>query len=271
MKYDFKAIEKKWQKAWEKRGIFKAKDRVPGVENFYHLVMFPYPSGDLHIGHWYNFAPADVFARFMRMTGHNVMSPIGFDAFGLPAENAAIKRNIHPRDWTLKNVETMTEQMKSMGNSYDWSRLVVTCLPEYYKWNQWLFLQFLKHGLAYRKKAPANWCPSCKTVLANEQVVEGRCERCATEVVQKEIEQWLLKITDYAERLLNDLAGLRRRDALFFRQGNGRNDRSFHDAAGYAFWRDLRGSHAYASALGKGNVADRKPQRGRGIHQNSGA
>ncbi|OGZ02970.1 MAG: leucine--tRNA ligase [Candidatus Liptonbacteria bacterium RIFCSPLOWO2_12_FULL_60_15] len=208
MKYDFKAIEKKWQKAWEKRGIFKAKDRVPGVENFYHLVMFPYPSGDLHIGHWYNFAPADVFARFMRMTGHNVMSPIGFDAFGLPAENAAIKRNIHPRDWTLKNVETMTEQMKSMGNSYDWSRLVVTCLPEYYKWNQWLFLQFLKHGLAYRKKAPANWCPSCKTVLANEQVVEGRCERCATEVVQKEIEQWLLKITDYAERLLNDLAGL---------------------------------------------------------------
>ncbi|MDP3947568.1 MAG: class I tRNA ligase family protein [bacterium] len=208
MKYDFQKIEEKWQEAWEKQGLFKAKDRVPGKENFYHLVMFPYPSGDLHIGHWYNFAPADVFARFMRMTGHNVMSPIGFDAFGLPAENAAIKRNIHPKDWTMKNIETMTAQLKTMGNSYDWSRLVVTCLPDYYKWNQWLFLQFLKHGLAYRKKAPANWCPSCKTVLANEQVVEGRCERCATEVVQKEIEQWLLKITDYAERLLGDLAGL---------------------------------------------------------------
>ncbi|MDO8430206.1 MAG: leucine--tRNA ligase [bacterium] len=203
--YNHKKIESKWQKIWKKNQVFSAKDSLKGKKNFYHLVMFPYPSGDLHIGHWYNFGPADVYARFKRLQGFNVMSPIGFDAFGLPAENAAIKRKIHPEKWTMANIKTMTKQLGSLGNSYDWSRMVITCLPEYYKWNQWLFLKFFENGLAYRKKAAANWCPSCKTVLANEQVVEGRCERCNTQVEQKEIEQWLLRITDYAERLLEDL------------------------------------------------------------------
>src|ERR1700741_2478286 len=176
MRYDFRAIEKKWQDAWKKSGIYNATDEVPGKENFYHLVMFPYPSGNLHIGHWYNFAPADVYARYVRMTGRNVMSPIGFDAFGLPAEDAAIKNNIHPEKWTMENVAAMTGQLESLGNSYDWSRLVITCLPDYYKWNQWIFLKLFEKGLAYRKKASANWCPNDKTVLANEQVVEGKCE-----------------------------------------------------------------------------------------------
>ena len=202
---NFNKIEKKWQKIWKQKKIYKTKDKVLGRKKFYHLVMFPYPSGDLHIGHWYNFAPADVFSRFKRMTGFNVLSPIGFDAFGLPAENAAIKRGIHPKDWTYKNIKTMTVQLESMGNMYDWLRKIITAEPDYYKWTQWMFLQFYKNGLAYKKKAPANWCPKCHTVLANEQVIDGECERCDTQVVQKEIEQWLFKITDYAERLLKDL------------------------------------------------------------------
>ncbi|MBI5079516.1 leucine--tRNA ligase [Candidatus Wolfebacteria bacterium] len=201
-------IGKKWQKIWEKSGIYKVKDKTAGQENFYHLVMFPYPSGDLHIGHWYNFAPADVYARFKKMNGFNVLSPIGFDAFGLPAENAAIKRKIHPKDWTYKNIKTMTRQLKSIGAIYDWSRKIITSDPDYYKWTQWMFIQFFKKGLVYRRKAPANWCLKCRTVLANEQVIEGKCERCGSEVVQKNIDQWLFKITDYAERLLNDLNGL---------------------------------------------------------------
>jgi len=205
---DFNKIEKKWQKIWEKEGVYRTKDKVKGRKNFYHLVMFPYPSGDLHIGHWYNFAPADIFARFKRMRGFNVLSPMGFDAFGLPAENAAIKRGIHPKDWTYKNIKTMSSQLKSMGNMYDWSRQVITADSEYYKWTQWMFLQLYKNGLAYKKKAPANWCPKCHTVLANEQVVDGRCERCDTQVIQRDIEQWLFKITDYAEKLLKDLDGL---------------------------------------------------------------
>ncbi len=177
-------------------------------KNFYHLVMFPYPSGDLHIGHWYNFAPADVYARFKKMRGFNVMSPIGFDAFGLPAENAAIKHGIHPKTWTYNNIKRMRGQLKSIDTIYDWSREIITSDPDYYKWTQWLFLQFYKAGLAYRAKAPANWCPSCKTILANEQVVEGKCERCDSDVLQKEIEQWLFKITKYAEPLLKDLEKL---------------------------------------------------------------
>ncbi|MDP3729596.1 MAG: leucine--tRNA ligase [bacterium] len=203
--YNHKKIETKWQKRWRTGRFFEAHDMVKDKKNFYHLVMFPYPSGDLHIGHWYNFAPADTYARFKRMEGYNVMSPIGFDSFGLPAENAALKRGIHPEKWTLGNIKTMTKQLEAMGNSYDWSRLVITCMPEYYKWNQWIFLKLFEKGLAYRKKAAANWCPSCKTVLANEQVVNGKCERCASEVEQKEIDQWLLKITHYAERLIEDL------------------------------------------------------------------
>ncbi|MBI2450421.1 MAG: leucine--tRNA ligase [Candidatus Nealsonbacteria bacterium] len=208
MVYNPNKIEKRWQRIWEKSGIYQASDKVKGKNNFYNLVMFPYPSGDLHIGHWYNFAPADVYARFKKMRGLNVMSPIGFDAFGLPAENAAIKRHIHPKTWTYKNIARMRSQLKSMGNSYDWSREIITCDPEYYKWTQWMFLQFYKNSLAHRAKVPANWCPSCKTVLANEQVVDGKCERCDSQVIQKEIEQWLFKISDYAEALLEDLDNL---------------------------------------------------------------
>jgi leucyl-tRNA synthetase len=206
--YPFEKIEKKWQKTWEKEGVYETKDTLKGKKNFYHLVMFPYPSGNLHIGHWYNFAPADVVARYKRMQGYNVMSPIGFDAFGLPAENAAIKHGIRPERWTLANIKSMTKQLRSMGNSFDWSRGVVTCLPEYYTWNQWMFLKLYKKGLAYRQKAAANWCPSCKTVLANEQVVDGECERCGAPVTKKEIDQWMFRITKYAEPLLKDLEKL---------------------------------------------------------------
>jgi len=208
MNFNPQRIERKWQKVWEKTGIYRTLDKVKGKENFYHLVMFPYPSGDLHIGHWYNFAPADVYARFKRMQGFNVLSPIGFDAFGLPAENAAINHKIHPKTWTYSNIKRMRKQLKSIGPIYDWSREIITCDPEYYKWTQWMFLQLYKKGLAYRSKVPANFCPSCKTVLANEQVIDGRCERCDSEVVQKEIEQWLFKISDFAEDLLKDLDDL---------------------------------------------------------------
>lgn len=208
MKYNPQKIEKKWRDRWEKQKLYETADKVASKNNFYHLVMFPYPSGDLHIGHWYNFAPADVYARFKRMRGFNVMSPIGFDAFGLPAENAAIKKGIHPKDWTEKNINKMRKQLKSMGNMYDWSREVVTCEPDYYKWTQWMFLHLYKKGLAYKARVPANFCPSCKTVLANEQVVAGRCDRCNSEVIQKEISQWMFKISEYAERLLKGLDDL---------------------------------------------------------------
>ena len=207
MKYNFKTIEKKWRETWKKSKIYEPKLGNP-KKKLYHLVMFPYPSGDLHIGHWYNFVPSDAYARMKRMQGYDVLSPFGYDAFGLPAENAAIKRGIHPKIWTMKNIKTMTKQVEATGNSYAWNQMVITCLPEYYKWNQWIFLQLYKKGLAYKTKAPANWCPSCKTVLANEQVVEGKCERCDTVVVKKDIEQWLFKITKFADRLLKDLKDL---------------------------------------------------------------
>ncbi|TAN57581.1 leucine--tRNA ligase [Patescibacteria group bacterium] len=206
--YNPKEIEQKWQKRWKEDGLYEAKDFAKDKKKFYHLVMFPYPSGDLHIGHWYNFVGADVAARKKMRDGFNVMSPIGFDAFGLPAENAAIKRGIHPKTWTYSNMETMRGQLRTTGTMFDWSREVVTCDPEYYKWTQWMFLKMYERGLAYRKKAPANWCPKDQTVLANEQVVDGKCERCGTEVVQKEINQWLFKITEYADRLLSDLEKL---------------------------------------------------------------
>ncbi len=202
-KYNPKEIEKKWQTQWEAEHLYHASDDAPETK-FYHLVMFPYPSGDLHMGHWYNYSPFDAYGRFKRMQGYNVMQPIGFDAFGLPAENAAIKRGVQARTWTLANIDRMRQQLRLMGAGWDWEREVVTCLPDYYKWTQWLFLQFFKHGLAYRTKAPANWCPSCNTVLANEQVLaDGTCERCGTVVIRKEIDQWLLRITQYAERLLD--------------------------------------------------------------------
>lgn len=174
-------------------------------QKFYHLVMLPYASGDLHIGHWYNYGPADVFARMKKMQGFDVFSPIGFDAFGLPAENAAIERGIHPAKWTKQNIKRMRQQLRSINAIYDWRAEVITSQPKYYKWTQWFFLQFYKNGLAYRKKAPCNFCPKCQTVLANEQVIDEKCERCETKVIQKEIEQWFFKITDYADRLLKDL------------------------------------------------------------------
>ncbi len=202
-RFNPKEIEAKWQNQWEADQLYHAPDDL-SKPKFYNLVMLPYPSGDLHIGHWYNYSGADAFGRYMRMNGYNVMQPIGFDAFGLPAENAAIQRGIQARTWTLANVETMRRQLRLMGAGWDWEREMVSCLPDYYKWSQWLFLQFYKHGLAYRTKAPANWCPGCNTTLANEQVLaNGTCERCGSVVIRKEIDQWLLKITDYAEELLN--------------------------------------------------------------------
>ncbi|MBI3304725.1 leucine--tRNA ligase [Candidatus Parcubacteria bacterium] len=209
MQYPAHQIESKWRTWWETKKLYRTPDRVKGKKNFYHLVMFPYPSGDLHIGHWFNFAPADIWARWKRRQGQfNVLSPIGFDAFGLPAENAAIKGKLHPRVWTMQNIERMREQLKSMGAIYDLSREVVTCDPEYYRWNQWIFLQLFKPGLAYRAPVAANWCPQCKTVLANEQVVDGACDRCGASVVQKHVTQWLFKITAYADRLLQGLGEL---------------------------------------------------------------
>jgi len=169
-------IEEKWQSRWAEQDLYTARDDDPRPK-FYNLAMLPYPSGDLHIGHWYNYTGTDIYGRFMRMRGFNVMQPIGFDAFGLPAENAAIKRNIQPRTWTLANIERMQQQLRLIGAGWDWSREVITCLPDYYKWSQWLFLQFYKNGQAYRIKAPANWCPTCNTTLANEQVIGGACER----------------------------------------------------------------------------------------------
>ena len=202
-KYSPKEIEHKWQAEWQAEHLYHASDDSARPK-FYHLVMFPYPSGDLHMGHWYNYSPFDAYGRFKRMQGHNVMQPIGFDAFGLPAENAAIKRGIQARTWTLSNIENMRKQLRAMGAQWDWEREVVTCLPDYYKWTQWLFLQFYKYGLAYRTKAAANWCPKDNTTLANEQVLpDGTCERCGTVVIRKEIDQWLLKISSYAERLLD--------------------------------------------------------------------
>lgn len=206
--YDHKKIEKKWQQHWAKHKIYTTPDKAPGKDNFYLLVEFPYPSGNLHVGHWYAFAVPDILARMTRMTGKNVLYPIGFDAFGLPAENAAIKHGLNPRTWTEKNIAYMTKQIQSMGTSFDWSRKVSTIDPAYYRWTQWLFLQLYKKGLTYQKQTAVNWCPKDKTVLANEQVINGRCERCDSEVVQKQMLQWNMKITDYADRLVDDLDAL---------------------------------------------------------------
>jgi len=207
MRYNFQAIEEKWQGEWEKAGLYKVGED-PSRDKYYCLEMFPYPSGNLHMGHVRNYSIGDVVARFKTMQGFNVLHPMGWDSFGLPAENAAIKRGIHPDPWTRENMANMKKQLMSMGISYDWDREVATCLPDYYRWTQWLFLQLFKQGLAYKKKAAVNWCPSCVTVLANEQVVEGACERCGAEVEKKALEQWFFKITDYAQRLLDDLEKL---------------------------------------------------------------
>lgn len=193
-------IEPKWQEEWENSQIYNT-DLDSDKQKFYLVAEFPYPSGDLHIGHWFTFSIPDMVARFKRMQGFNVLYPFGFDAFGLPAENAAIKWGYHPKDWTYKNISAMREQLKLLGATFDWRYSVVSCDPEYYKWNQWIFLKMLEKGLAYKGKYLSNWCPSCQTVLANENVESGKCWRCGTEVIQKEIEQWFLKITDYASEL----------------------------------------------------------------------
>jgi leucyl-tRNA synthetase len=200
-RYNPQEIESKWQQKWAADKLYEAKEDSTKPK-WYALTMFPYTSGDLHIGHWYAMAPSDVHARFKRMQGFNVLHPIGFDSFGLPAENAAIKRGIHPFTWTMNNIENMRRQLKTMGAMHEWSREVITCLPEYYKWTQWFFLKLFKAGLAYRTKAPVNWCPSCQTVLANEQVVEGLCERCDCAVVRRDLEQWFFRITRYADELM---------------------------------------------------------------------
>jgi len=206
LRYDPVVIDQKWQERWAVDNLYQVDDDDPRPK-WYEMTMYPYPSGDLHIGHWYAMSPADCHARFRKMQGYNVLHPIGFDAFGLPAENAAISRGIHPYDWTMSNIENMRRQLRSLGAVYDWNREIICCLPEYYRWNQWLFLKLYQHGLAYRAKAPVVWCPSCQTVLANEQVVNGGCERCGTPITRRDLEQWFLKITDYADQLL-DSSGL---------------------------------------------------------------
>ena len=202
------ATDRKWQQKWEETNLYKFdKDKMD--KKLYVLEMFSYPSGSqLHAGHWFNYGPVDSWARMKRMQGYNVFQPMGFDAFGLPAENYAIKTGIHPKDSTDQNIATMETQLKAMGAMFNWENEVVTCRPDYYKWTQWLFLKLYEKGLAYRKNAPVNWCPSCSTVLANEQVVEGHCERCDSEVTKKNLTQWFLKITDYADELLEGLDGL---------------------------------------------------------------
>lgn len=205
---DMKKIESKWQRKWEEEKLYSFNKKNID-KKFYCLEMFSYPSASkLHLGHWYNYGLTDSFARYQKMKGYEVFEPMGFDAFGLPAENYAIKTGIHPETSTLSNIETMEKQLKAMGAMFDWDAEIKTCMPDYYKWTQWLFLKLYDRGLAYRKAAPVNWCPKCQTVLANEQATEGVCERCGTQVIKKDLTQWFFKITDYAEELLNGLDGL---------------------------------------------------------------
>lgn len=214
MAYDHREIEKNAQKKWAELGLYTMDFSDESKDIYYLLTEFPYPSGDLHIGHWYAFAVTDIYARMLRARGKNVLFPIGFDAFGLPAENAAMKHGLDPKEWTYKNMERMREQIKSMGASFDWDKEVVTCDPAYYQWTQWLFAKLFEHNLAERREAAVKWCPKDQTVLANEQVQDGRCDRCGTEVEEKRLTQWFLKITDYAERLLTGLDALPWREEI---------------------------------------------------------
>ncbi|MGR3319292.1 MAG: leucine--tRNA ligase [Candidatus Anammoxibacter sp.] len=204
MEYKFSEIEPKWQEFWDGAGLFRMDENCD-KEKFYCLVMFPYPSGTLHVGHGRNYIIGDVVARYKIMKGYNVLTPIGWDAFGLPAENAAIKGGVHPDAFTRENIEVMRKQLNRWGVGYDWDREITSCKKDYYKWTQWIFLKLYENDLAYKKKAPVNWCPSCATVLANEQVVDGACERCDSNVMQRDLEQWFFRISKYAETLLNDL------------------------------------------------------------------
>ena len=207
-KYPFTEIEKKWQKYWDEHKNFKAVEdpSIPAEKRKYVLDMFPYPSGaGLHVGHPEGYTATDIYCRYLRMNGYAVLHPMGFDSFGLPAENYAIKTGTHPRVTTHKNIDVFRRQIKSLGLSYDWDREVSTCEADYYRWTQWIFLKLYEKGLAYESEQPINFCPSCKTGLANEEVKEGKCERCGTPVIRKNIRQWMLKITAYADRLLEDL------------------------------------------------------------------
>ena len=203
--YDAAAAQEKWSAYWEEHGTFRPADDGR-AERRYVLDMFPYPSGDLHMGHAEAFVMGDVIARYWKLRGYDVLHPIGWDSFGLPAENAAIKNNAHPADWTHANIETQARSFRRYGLSFDWSRRLHTSDAGYYRWTQWLFLQFFARGLAYRKASYVNWCPSCQTVLANEQVIAGGCERCAATVTKRQLTQWYFRITDYAQRLLDDMA-----------------------------------------------------------------
>jgi leucyl-tRNA synthetase len=210
-KYPFEEIEPKWQKYWESRKTFRAEERpdIPKDRRRYVLDMFPYPSSQgLHVGHPEGYTATDIYCRYLRMNGYNVLHPMGFDAFGLPAENYAIKTGTHPAVTTAANIDRFRDQIKKLGFSYDWDREVDTSRPDYYRWTQWIFLKLFEKGLAYEAESPINWCPSCKTGLANEEVTDGECERCGAKVTRKRIRQWILKITAYAERLLADLDGL---------------------------------------------------------------
>lgn len=206
--YNPSEIEKKWQDYWNKNNTYTVQNKVDGKENFYALSEFAYPSGNLHVGHWYAFAVPDIYARYKRMNGYNVLYPVGFDAFGLPAENAAIKHGKDPKKWTYDNMESMRVQLRSMGASFDWNREIATCEPSYYKWTQWMFTKFLEHDLVYRAVTKVNWCEQDKTILANEQVTGGVCERCGNDVVQKDMAQWMLKISEFADDLVDDLDAL---------------------------------------------------------------
>ncbi|MFH1421925.1 MAG: class I tRNA ligase family protein, partial [Planctomycetota bacterium] len=201
--YDFLSIEPKWQKKWQESGFVTAPSNP--AKKYYCLVMFAYPSGDIHLGHFRNYVIGDIVARYRKMCGYDVLFPFGWDAFGLPAEEAAIKRKRHPREWTLNNIEVSRNTLKRVGVIFDWSREVATCLPDYYKWTQWIFLTLYKQGLVKREKSQVNWCPHCNTVLANEQVENGTCWRCHSEVTKRELDQWFFKITDYADKLLEGL------------------------------------------------------------------
>src|SRR5688500_12337895 len=205
--YRFDDIEKRWQERWAEGRTFEVTED-PARPKFYCLEMLPYPSGDIHVGHVRNYCITDVIARYKRMRGFNVLHPIGWDALGLPAENAAIKRGVHPEKWTRENIAQMKRQLQRLGFSYPWSREIATCDPEYYRWNQWFFLRMLERGIAYRAKAAVNWCPSCQTVLANEQAEGGQCWRCHSKVEERELFQWFLKITAYQDELLDDMAAL---------------------------------------------------------------
>ena len=278
-RYPFAEIEAKWQATWESRKQFKVTED-PVRPKFYCLEMFPYPSGRIHMGHVRVYAIGDLLARYKWMRGFNVLHPMGWDAFGLPAENAAIEHNVHPAIWTYENIDNMRAQLRKMGISYDWDREVTTCDPAYYKWEQLIFIRMLERGLAYRRRSTVNWCPSCQTVLANEQVEAGRCWRCDSEVTKREIDGWFFKITDYAEELLawcDRLPGWPERVMTMQRNWIGKSegaefdlpvagrrrsqDPRVHHAARHRVRRDLRGAGARASA---GRCADRRRGRARG-------